>query len=115
MRLFEGTQWDVPPKCERCDALMENCKCEPLPGPQEPTIPPEKQRLKIRVEKRKKGKVVTVISGLRFSSSDEQKNLLTEMKNFCGAGGKIADDLVEIQGDHADRLKQFLSQKRYKV
>lgn len=112
MRLFEGTQWDVPPVCDRCEKLESECQCHPLPEIVE-TIEPSKQSLKIRVEKRKRGKVVTVVSGLAIDG--QEADLLTTLKNHCGSGGTIKDDLLEIQGDHQDRLSTKLVELGYRV
>ena len=103
MRLFAGTPFDIPPKCERCGALESECQCTPLPD----YLPPEKQSAKIRVEKRPKGKVVTVVSGLSPTASDLPA-LLTTLKNACGAGAAHKAGQVEIQGDHLDRVRQTL-------
>ena len=112
MRLFEGTQWDVPPRCDRCEELEADCKCDPLPPPAN-VVDPAKQKLKIRVERRKRGKVVTVICGL--AADDARSALLTELKNLVGSGGTIRDDNLEIQGDHAANLSSSLSDPGYKV
>ena len=112
MRLFEGTQWDVPPRCERCEELEADCKCPPLPPPPN-VVNPATQKLKIRVERRKRGKVVTVICGL--ADDDARAGLLTELKNLVGSGGTTRDDNLEIQGDHATKLSSFLSDRGYKV
>ena len=109
MRLFEGTPFDIPPKCDDCGELEEDCKCPPKPPER---IAPEKQTAKIRVEKRKKGKIVTVVRGLAVEDLPE---LLTKLKNSCGAGGTIKDEAIEIQGDHPDRVDQVLSQIGYRT
>ena len=111
MRLFEGTPFDRPPKCEHCDQLVENCECPP---PTTPEVPPEKQRLRVGVEKRKKGKVVTVIRDL--AEGNQHANLLTALKTSCGAGGKIHNaSTLEIQGDHAERIRKLLLERGYKL
>lgn len=110
MRLFEGTQFDIPPTCDRCGELEEVCECPPPPPA---TTPPEKQTPRIAIEKRKKGKLVTVIRGL--AESDDHSNLLTQLKNHCGAGGTIKDATIEIQGDHLDRTKQKLKDLGYRI
>ena len=113
MRLFEGTQFDQPPVCQRCELLESECKCPP-PEP-EPT-PPEKLTARISIEKRKKGKVVTVIGGLNEGHPGSHlNNLLTRLKNACGAGGTIQESKIEIQGDHLERLKKLLVDFGYKV
>lgn len=110
MRLFAGTQFDIPPRCERCGALEEECQCTPLPD----YLPPEKQTAKLRVEKRPKGKVVTVVAGLAPTSSDLPA-LLSRLKNACGAGGAVKDGQLEIQGDHLELVRRTLQQIGYRV
>ena len=112
MRLFEGTQWDVPPRCDRCEELESDCECPPLPPPAN-IVDPATQKLKIRVERRKRGKVVTVICGL--ADDDARAGLLTELKNLVGSGGTTRDGNLEIQGDHVANLSSFLSDRGYKV
>jgi len=111
MRLFEGTQFDRPPRCERCGELEENCTCPPPP---KQFLAPEKQTARLAVEKRKKGKVVTVIRGLSPEEND-MPGLLAKLKNACGAGGTIKEDLLEIQGEHLDRTRQLLSGIGYRI
>jgi translation initiation factor 1 len=49
------------------------------------------------------GKGVTVISGLPFTEPQLQE-LATRLKKLCGAGGAVRDGVIEIQGEHRDRL-----------
>ena len=65
-------------------------------------------------QKRKKGKVVTVIAGLLYEG-DALQELLTKLKNACGAGGTIKDGNLEIQGEHIDRVRDELSKLGYRV
>jgi translation initiation factor 1 len=111
MRLFAGTPFYQPPRCERCGALEEECRCPPLPPER---TPPEKQTAQLAVEKRKKGKKVTVIRGVSAEGTDLPA-LMTQLKNACGAGGSIQDDLIEVQGEHLPRIRQLLEQLGYRV
>jgi translation initiation factor 1 len=77
-------------------------------------IPPAKQTARLTIEKRKKGKVVTVISGLAADGNDLLA-LLKRLKNQCGAGGTLEGDTLEIQGDHLDRLRTLLGESGYNV
>ncbi len=111
MRLFEGTQFDVPPRCDACGELESDCDCpDPIPQP----AAPEKQTLTIRLEKRKKGKWVTVVSGLDPTGNHLPK-LLSRLKNACGAGGTIQKQLIELQGDHVDRVSGLLREQGYRI
>lgn len=111
MRLFEGTKWDRPPCCEQCGELEEDCTCPPPP---KVLTPPEKQTARLAVEKRKKGKVVTVVGGLPEDENDLPA-LLSQLKAACGAGGTVKDDVLEIQGKHLERVRGWLVNAGYRV
>jgi translation initiation factor 1 len=49
------------------------------------------------------GKGVSVIQGLPLAPL-ELEALATRLKRLCGAGGAVKDAVIEIQGDHRDRL-----------
>ena len=66
------------------------------------------------MEKRKKGKLVTLVQGLPATDND-LSGLLTQLKNACGAGGTLDGDCIEIQGDQSERVKKILAQLGYKV
>ena len=77
-------------------------------------VPPEKQTATLAVEKRRKGKVVTVVRGLAATDND-QPALLSRLKSACGAGGTLDGDVLEIQGEHLERLRTLLAALGYKV
>jgi len=111
MGLLAGTIFDRPPHCDRCEKLESECTCPPL----EPVrTPPGKQTAKIAVEKRKHGRMMTVIRGLAPEDTD-LPSLLKRLKNCCGAGGTVTDDGLELQGTHADRVRAELQTIGYKV
>jgi translation initiation factor 1 len=49
------------------------------------------------------GKGVTVITGLPYDG-ERLEELAGRLKRLCGAGGAVKDGVIEIQGDHRDRL-----------
>lgn len=110
-RLFAGTPWDRPPTCDRCGRLESECQCPP---PASPNVPPQSQTARIGVERRARGKQVTVIRGLAAAENDLPA-LLTRLKSACGAGGTIDGDTLEIQGAHRDRLRTLLAELGYRV
>ena len=69
---------------------------------------------RLTVEKRQKGKIVTVIVGLA-DEPEALQELLSRLKNACGAGGAAKDGIVEIQGDHLSRIRQTLRELGYRV
>lgn len=111
MRLFEGTPFDRPPRCERCGELEAECRCPP---PEPTRIPPDKQTATLAVEKRKKGKLVTVVRGLSADGNDLPA-LLTKLKSSCGAGGSLNESELEIQGEQLDRVREILRAIGYRV
>ena len=92
--------------------MESECECPPLPDPEPERVPPAKQRLRLQVERRKKGKQVTVIRDLHEL---DQPDVLTELKNVCGAGGTIKEQVIEIQGDHLERVQAWLRGQGYKT
>jgi len=68
----------------------------------------------LRETKGRKGKGVTLITGLPLGS-EELKNLAKTLKQKCGSGGSIKDGVIEIQGDHRDMLELELVGLGYKV
>jgi translation initiation factor 1 len=62
----------------------------------------------------RKGKGVTVISGLGLAAAGLEA-LATELKKRCGSGGTVDADRIEIQGDHRDRLVAELTARGWTV
>ncbi len=111
MGLLAGTKFDRPPHCDRCEKLESECTCPP---PEPKRKPPEKQTTRIGVEKRKHGRVMTIVRDLDAAENDLPE-LLKKLKNACGAGGTIADGNIEVQGAHLDRVRAELQKIGYKV
>jgi translation initiation factor 1 len=111
VRLFEGTQWDRPPRCERCNELESDCKCPP---PEPERVAPGKQTAKLAVEKRAKGKVVTVVRGLAGKGNDLKK-LLSALQSVCGTGGSLDGDEVILQGRQLEKVREALERLGFKV
>lgn len=83
------------------------------------SLPPQQQAIKImRDKKGRKGKMVTVASGFVLSEADLNA-LAKTLKTLCGAGGtvKIEDNtqMIEVQGDHRDRIAEKLNSLGYKA
>ncbi|UFP93817.1 translation initiation factor [Gloeobacter morelensis] len=97
------------PRCETCGELASVCGCEPQ------SIAPNKQTARLAHDrKRRRGKVVTVVSGLVLSEAqlDELAKLL---KSQCGAGGTIKDSEIEIQGEHREKVAGILQKLGFKI
>lgn len=113
-RLFAGTQWDRPPRCEACGELEGECRCPPSPPAMEEARSPAEQRATLKVERRPRGKVATVIRGLD-SAGGALEELAGRLKAACGSGGTVKDGCIEVQGDHLGRVETELKRLGYGV
>ncbi|WP_350355398.1 translation initiation factor [Haloglomus halophilum] len=68
--------------------------------------------LRIRLEKRRYGKPVTIVEG--FDDVDLAA-LASELKRALGTGGTVDEDSIELQGDHADRVPALLRERGFTV
>jgi len=113
-RLFAGTEWDQPPRCNQCGKVECDCLSIAKKKLTKPHVTPQQQTVRLAVEKRKRGKQMTVVRGLTAADNDLPA-LLTKLKTICGAGGTVKGDLIEVQGKHLDRLRQALAEIGYRV
>jgi len=65
----------------------------------------ERQKIVIKKEKRSFGKNVTVVTGIK---DIDIKQLAKTLKQKLACGGTVKDDSIELQGDHARRVKEEL-------
>ena len=71
------------------------------------------QPLRIILDKKHRaGKVVTIIYGFQMAEK-EIETLSKQLKSFCGSGGSLKDNEIIIQGDHRDKVLQWLLKKGY--
>ncbi|MDR2008872.1 MAG: translation initiation factor [Bacteroidales bacterium] len=85
-----------------------------LPDEKE-TLIPEKQNLKVFTDnKKRKGKIVTIIAGF-IGTDDDLNSLAKELKTKCGAGGSAKDGEIIVQGEFRDKIYDFLQNKNYRV
>jgi translation initiation factor 1 len=62
----------------------------------------------------RKGKGVTTVSGIDLSDA-ALKTLAKQLKQKCSTGGTVKDGVIEIQGDHRDKLKVELEKLGHQV
>ncbi len=90
-----------------------DAEVESQPTPAYPSAREQTARI-ARDRKRRAGKTVTVISGLRHDPATLEA-LLKTLKQQCGAGGTLKDGELEIQGDHRERVAAALAAMGYKT
>jgi translation initiation factor 1 len=96
--------------CPTCRQPISACHCQEI----------EKRQVKgdgiVRIgreTKGRKGKGVSLISGLPLDDEALRK-LAARLKQQCGTGGTVRDGVIEIQGDHRDKLMKLLQDQGYK-
>jgi translation initiation factor 1 len=75
-------------------------------------ITKEQQKIKIEVKRIRFKKMMTIVSGV--DDKDQAKELGKEMKQKFACGGTVKDGIIEIQGNHKTKVKDFLIKKGYK-
>ncbi len=69
----------------------------------------EEQIIKIRLEKRKFGREVTIIEGIDEKEFNLKK-LASTLKSRLATGGTAKNGRIELQGDHRHRVKKILEE-----
>ena len=97
--------------CPRCNRLVTACRCK---KPKEQRTPDDGVVRVQRETKGRKGKGVTVVTGVPLSG-DELKKLAKQLKARCGSGGTVKGANIEIQGDHRDTVIPLLEARGWQV
>ena len=71
------------------------------------------QKIRLHLDRKGGGKVVTVVRGMEPSSS--LGLIARELKKGCGVGGTVKNGDILIQGSHRENIKEILESKGYKV
>lgn len=96
--------------CPVCRRPVTQCTCRKA-------APPPAGDGIVRVSRETKGrggKAVTLAKGIPLDEA-ALAALGKELKAACGSGGTVKDGVVEVQGDHADKVVALLQQRGYTV
>lgn len=102
MRLVHDSA--LPSVCPRCRKPQGKCRCAQQIAAA--VRPAGDGVVRVRREVRN-GKPVTVVLGLPLRA-DELTAFAGRLKQACGSGGTAKDGVVEIQGDHRERIVAVL-------
>ena len=88
--------------CPVCRRPIAQCSCAAAPAPRGDGI--------VRVSREKQGrggKTVTVVRGLDLDA-EALSAYGRKLRSSCGSGGTAKEGIVEVQGDHVDRVMALL-------
>jgi translation initiation factor 1 len=100
--------------CPECGRSLAECRCRRSKAAQPQPVKGDGIVRVGRETKGRKGKGVTVITGVPLTG-DELASLATQLKKRCGSGGTVDGAMIEIQGDHRDTLVAELTRLGYTV
>jgi translation initiation factor 1 len=89
--------------CPGCRRPVAECVCNrarPVPAPGQVRVS--------RETKGRGGRCVTVVRGLPLSQED-LTSLAKRLRTACSSGGTVKDGVIEVQGDHCDKIMASLA------
>lgn len=96
--------------CPVCRQPVAQCACR-----QAAALPAGDGVVRVsRETKGRGGKAVTVVKGLVLGTL-ELAALGKQLKAACGSGGTVKDGVIEIQGDHVEKVMAALKEQGHTV
>ena len=96
--------------CSGCGEPFKQCSCH-----QGKSRPSEDGVVRVsRQTKGRKGSGVCLITGVPLNEVDLKK-VGKQLKMKCGTGGTVKNGIIEIQGDHREKLVDLLVKLGYKA
>jgi translation initiation factor 1 len=95
--------------CPACRKPVAQCSCKQAAAPKGDGV--------VRVSRETRGrggKAVTVVRGVALAP-DQLADLGKQLRTSCGSGGTVKDGVIEVQGDHADRVVELLKARGHDV
>lgn len=85
--------------CPKCGLPTEACMCE--------TLAKSNQKIRVYEDKKRYGKLVTVVEGIDERDIDLKK-VAKELKSELACGGTIKGNRIELQGSHLRKVREKL-------
>ena len=95
--------------CPACRNPVAQCTCRQAAPPAGDGV--------VRVSRETKGrggKAVTLVRGVALAP-EQLADLGKLLRTACGSGGTVKDGVIEVQGDHADRVVELLKARGHIV
>jgi len=100
---------DAGRMCPGCRQPVAACTCG------QPAVPAGDGTVRVsRETKGRGGKAVTLVRGLALDAA-ALAALAKQLKAACGSGGTVKDGVIEVQGDHVDKVIAALRQGGHAV
>ena len=96
--------------CPACRQPVTACVCVAA----KPRAPTDGIVRVSRETKGRAGKGVTLVKGLALDDA-ALAALGKQLKTACGSGGTVKDGVIEVQGDHCERVLALLQAQGHKV
>jgi len=101
---------DAGRMCPGCRQPVAQCVCS-----QNKPLPTGDGIVRVsRETKGRGGKAVTLVKGVLVDDAALEQ-LGKQLKAACGSGGTVKDGVIEVQGDHVDRVMAALQKLGHKV
>ncbi len=96
--------------CGQCRQPVAACRCGAAVAPT-----PSDGVVRVATQtKGRGGKAVTLVRGLALEAS-ALNALGKQLRTACGAGGTVKDGVLEVQGEHCERVMALLKEQGFVV
>lgn len=100
---------EVGRTCPTCRQALAQCVCKE----QAKAVPKGDGVVRVSLQtKGRGGKAVTVVKGIALDAI-ALAALGKQLRSACGSGGTVKDGVIEIQGDHGERVLEALKKLGY--
>ena len=97
--------------CPQCRQPVTDCRCLA-----KVSRPASDGVVRVSTEtKGRAGKGVTLVRGLTTLDASALAALGRQLRNACGAGGTVKDGVIEVQGEHCERVMDLLRRQGFVV